>query len=177
MGKTKITKQLESRLITYTNKIGVYGCLEVTIGIGGRERVDYLTIDNKDVVRCYEIKSSKSDFFSSAKHTFIGNYNYYVMPNELYEEVKNSIPSKIGVFDGFSILKKPKRVELTEELNTIKTSIIRSLSRDYKKFFKSTDMSYFSTLNYNLNSYKDKYYLALNDINKLKERYNHHGKI
>lgn len=63
MSKTDKTLDLERRLWFATNKTGVFGCFEVTIGFGGRERVDYLTYDTKGVWRCYEIKVSKEDFY------------------------------------------------------------------------------------------------------------------
>ena len=98
MSKTEVTKQLEDCIYKSTQKMGVFGCFEVTIGFGGRERVDYMTYDTKGVFRCYEIKCTKSDFYSKAKKSFVGNYNYYVLTKELYEEVKKDIPKHIGVY-------------------------------------------------------------------------------
>lgn len=46
---------------------------------------------------CYEIKVSKADFMSKNGHNFVGNLNYYIMPLELYHEVKDRIQSDIGV--------------------------------------------------------------------------------
>lgn len=46
---------------------------------------------------CFEIKVSLTDFKSKNGHNFIGNLNYYVMPYELYKEVKELIPANIGV--------------------------------------------------------------------------------
>ena len=34
---------------------------------------------------CYEVKSSVEDFHSKNGHNFLGDYNYYVMPEEVYE--------------------------------------------------------------------------------------------
>lgn len=47
---------------------------------------------------CYEVKSSVEDFHSKNGHNFLGDYNYYVMPEEVYEKVKNEIPYGVGVF-------------------------------------------------------------------------------
>ena len=47
---------------------------------------------------CYEVKSSVEDFRSKNGHNFIGDYNYYVMPEEVYEVVKKKIPWNVGVF-------------------------------------------------------------------------------
>ena len=35
---------------------------------------------------CYEVKSSVEDFHSKNGHNFLGDYNYYVMPEEVYEQ-------------------------------------------------------------------------------------------
>ena len=107
--KTEGTIKLEHEIWKTTNKQGVFGCLEVTIGWYGRERVDYMTYDTKGVWRCFEIKVSKSDFHSKAHNTFVGNYNYYVMPKVLYDEVKDEIPNHVGVWaDGFTETKMNK---------------------------------------------------------------------
>lgn len=47
---------------------------------------------------CYEVKSSVEDFHSKNGHNFLGDYNYYVMPEEVYEKVKNEIPGYVGVY-------------------------------------------------------------------------------
>lgn len=46
---------------------------------------------------CFEIKITKADFKSKNGHNFAGNKNYYVMPKELYESVKDLVPKGIGV--------------------------------------------------------------------------------
>lgn len=97
MAKTDLTIKLEKDIYAATNKLGVFGCFEVTIGFYGKERVDYMTYDTKGIWRCYEIKVSKSDFHSKAKKTFIGHFNYYVMPRALYEEVRETIRNKTAL--------------------------------------------------------------------------------
>ena len=87
MAKTEETLRLERSIFKATKKMGVFGCFEVTIGFFGKERVDYMTYDTKGIFRCYEIKTSLSDFHSKAKKTFCGHYNYYVLTKELYEKV------------------------------------------------------------------------------------------
>ena len=47
---------------------------------------------------CYEVKSSVEDFHSKNGHNFLGDYNYYVMPEEVYVKVSNEIPYGIGVY-------------------------------------------------------------------------------
>ena len=76
--KTNLTKEIEKSIILTSKATGpgVYGCLEVTLGEGyGHERVDYMTMDCKGFFRCYEIKTSKSDFKSKAKKSFVGDFN------------------------------------------------------------------------------------------------------
>ncbi len=47
-----------------------------------------LTTENTFEWRCYELKVSLADFRSKAKLSFIGNYNYFVLPKALYEKSK-----------------------------------------------------------------------------------------
>nr|DAL85257.1 MAG TPA: DNA repair protein MmcB-like protein [Caudoviricetes sp.] len=92
-----------------------------------------MTYNTKGEFRCYEIKVTKSDFHSKAANTFIGHYNYYVMPPELYEEVKDEIPPYIGVYTGEMCKKKARRQELKVDEQVLKDSMIRSLCRDVQK--------------------------------------------
>ena len=110
MAKTDLTIDLEREIWEATRKQGVFGCFEVTIGWFGKERVDYLTYDTKGIWRCYEIKVSKSDFQSLAKNTFVGHFNYYVMPKELYDQVKDEIQKHIGVYINGGCVKKAKQI-------------------------------------------------------------------
>lgn len=125
----------------------MFSCFEVTIGFGGNERVDYITYDTKEIWRCYEIKVSKSDFHSKAKKTFIGHYNYYVMTNDLYEEVKDGIPKYIGVYCGSNLVKRPKKQKLKVDEDILKNSLIRSLSREQEKYFKISNTDIVTKLN------------------------------
>lgn len=142
--------------------MGLFSCFEVTIGFGGNERVDYMTIDTKNIVRCYEIKSSKQDFYSGCAHTFVGNFNYYVMDNELYELVKDDIPKEIGVHNGSYVIKKPKRKDIKIEFNVLLMSMIRSLSRDADKYYKIAQTDVYENQRKELNRLK-------NSNKKLKE--------
>ena len=49
--KTQQTIEMENKIYAATRKIGIFGCFEVTIGIGGKERVDYITYDTKGIFR------------------------------------------------------------------------------------------------------------------------------
>ncbi len=134
----------------------MFGCFEVTIGFGGKERIDYMTYDTKGIWRCYEIKVSKADFHSKAKKTFLGHFNYYVMTKELYEEVKDEIPKHIGVYIGNSFKKKAQKQELGIDEQVLKNSMIRSLYREFEKQYKSGCPSIVETLNKRVNYYKGK---------------------
>lgn len=88
MAKTELTKEIERALYFYTesNKAGTYGCFEACLGLGyGDEYVDFLTMDSKNVFRAYEIKVTFSDLKSKAKKSFVGDYNYFVIPAKLWE--------------------------------------------------------------------------------------------
>ncbi|WP_163255785.1 hypothetical protein [Bacillus tropicus] len=141
MAKTEATIEMERQIYAATKKQGVFGCFEVTIGWFGKERVDYLTLDTKGIWRCYEVKVSVSDFRSKANKTFCGHYNYYVIPRELYEKVKDEIPSHIGVYIGGRLEKRAKKQELAVEEDILKASLIRSLSREADKLIKSDNPS------------------------------------
>ncbi|WP_235879435.1 hypothetical protein [Robertmurraya siralis] len=171
IAKTDLTIELEQKIFAATSKQGVFGCFEVTIGWWGKERVDYITYDTKGIWRCYEIKVSKADFYSKAKKTFIGHFNYYVMPKELYEEVKDDIPNHIGVYDGYRSLKKAKRQELTVDEQTLKNSMIRSLFREFDKVFRSGNPNVIDSLNRQINHerrekerYREQYRTLLREV-------------
>lgn len=51
----------------------------------------------KVLISCFEIKVSKSDFKSTNGHNFVGNLNYYVMPNELASKVASLVPAGVGI--------------------------------------------------------------------------------
>lgn len=137
MAKTELTTQLERQIYAATNKQGVFGCFEVTIGWFGNERVDYMTYDTKGVWRCYEIKVSVADFRSKAKKTFCGHFNYYVMPGDLYEKVKDEIPHEIGVYVNGASVKRAKKLVPSVDIQILKDSMIRSLCRESGKLYKS----------------------------------------
>ena len=159
MAKTNITIEIEKALHDRF-KNTVFSCPEVTIGYYGDKRVDYVTMDYKDIIRCYEVKVTKSDFKSKNGHNFVGHYNYYVIPEELYENVRGLVGTNIGVmvYDGWSISvkKNPKKCELKTELNILKNSMIRSLNREVNKFYRCTDPEMVMKLERDLRNAKDK---------------------
>lgn len=147
--KTNQTLNYEMYLKKYTNKRGTFCCEEVTIGWYGKERVDYLTYDTNNIFKCYEVKVTKSDFYSKCHNTFVGNYNYYVMPLDLYEQIKKDVPKEIGVLvENLDIkgnvdkhtplksIKKATKQKLKISKDILKNSLIRSLYREVKKIKK-----------------------------------------
>jgi len=141
------TKELEQKIYWQLAKQGTYLCFEVMMpndyrGAKQNERVDLLTYDTKEIWKFYELKISKSDFHSKAKKTFLGNYNYFVMPVELYEQVKDEIPNNIGCYvaDNFNCwsIKKAKKQDLQVDEDKLKNAFIQSLSRQHEKYMRLT---------------------------------------
>lgn len=96
--KTDTTKRLENLLACSFDYRKDFYVFECTIGWSGHEIVDCIKYTNDRKIYCYEIKQSKADFHSKNALTFIGNYNYFVMPYALYEQVKDEIPLDVGVY-------------------------------------------------------------------------------
>lgn len=142
--KTEETKRLEKAIWKATNNQGTFGCFEVTIGWFGKERVDYMTYDTKGTFRCYEIKVTKADFHSPCHNSFVGHLNYYVLPPELYEEVKAEIPDHVGVYierGGFAYSVKKAKRRPVENADKLKDYMIRSLCREVTKQIRSGECS------------------------------------
>lgn len=146
--KTGLTMQAEKCPWHYTNKQGVFGCFEVTIGWFGKERVDFMTYSTDNTIRCYEIKVTLADLKSTAKQTFIGDYNYLVVTKELWEIIQNDgslgwkyYKQGILVFQenglGITSVKKAKKQGVTlGTRSTVLESLVRSLNREVGKFYK-----------------------------------------
>jgi hypothetical protein len=89
---------------------------------------------------CYEVKSCAADFNSKNGHNFIGDFNYYVMPRELYEQVKDRIPYKVGVLmpasnsdDELESIKNAKRIDRKRPIYEMLLMMFRSANRDRLK--------------------------------------------
>lgn len=54
--KTDLTRQAEKCLWHETNRMGVFGCFEVTIGWSGNERVDYIILLIQQTIRSDAMK-------------------------------------------------------------------------------------------------------------------------
>lgn len=110
--KPEITALLSlstQKYINPNNDPRIYWAKEVTFdyATSNAVRVDYMKFNpvnntvsgiEKGDFYCYEVKSSIEDFHSKNGHNFLGDYNYYVMPEEVFEKVKNEIPYYVGVF-------------------------------------------------------------------------------
>lgn len=90
---------------------------------------------------CYEVKSSVEDFHSKNGHNFLGDYNYYVMPEGVFEKVKNEIPYYVGVFVPDSMhyrgewynlksVKKAKRKNRERPVSEMLLMMFRSANRE-----------------------------------------------
>jgi len=140
VAKTQATLEIEKSLYVHCKSLGEYGCFEMTVGFArhrvdyGDQLVDFITMDSKGIFRAYEIKVSKSDFHSRCAKSFIGHFNYYAMPMGLYEQVREEIPSYVGVWCDGVIVKKPKRVDPSVDPFVLAISMVRSLSRDADRY-------------------------------------------
>lgn len=125
--------------------MGTYLCFEVMMPGehrtgAGNERVDLLSCDTKGLWRFYELKVTKADFHSKCKHTFLGHYNYFVMPFELFEQVKHEIPIEVGCYVSDDnrcwCIKKARNMPLRIDENKLKFSFTQALSRQHEKYMR-----------------------------------------
>lgn len=110
--RPEITKMLSlstQKYISPRNDPRVYWASEVTFDYttGNRIKVDFMQfkpVNNtvsgieKGDFYCYEVKSSVEDFHSKNGHNFLGDFNYYVMPKDVFGKVKDEIPYDVGVY-------------------------------------------------------------------------------
>ena len=152
MSKTQMTLDIEEALYFYGIEHGEVIVEEVSMP-DDWGRVDTLACrtmpDGSHQWRCYEVKVSKGDFRSKAKTSFVGHYNYFVMPNNLYEACVDEIPTYIGVMvymsyekDAVSerlgkgtlnIVKKAKKQKLGVDEGQLMNAFLHSLFREVKK--------------------------------------------
>lgn len=142
--KRKETLELENSLVNQTREKRIYGCEEVTIGFYhqglGNEVVDFMTMDSRSIIKCYEIKVTMQDLKSAAKKSWYGNYNYLVVSNDLYQKVKNwddYISKEIGILVGNNLnsVRKCKRMDVSYDCSLmLKESLLRSLYWKMEKY-------------------------------------------
>lgn len=160
MSRPQVTAELSRRLerhIDPRNDPRIYWAREVTFDYAtlNSVRVDYMLykpINNtvsgieKGDFYCYEVKSSAEDFHSKNGHNFIGDYNYYVMPEEVYEEVENLIPYNVGVFlpgdfGSLCCVKKARRKDRARPVSEMLLMMWRSSRRELVKVRKQEEES------------------------------------
>ena len=143
------------------NDTRIYWAKEVTFDYakGNAVRVDYMQFKplnntvsgiEKSDFYCYDVKSSIEDFHSKNGHNFLGDYNYYVMPEDVFEKVRKEIPHDIGVYvpdymdigGGWCFLKSVKkawRADRTRPVSEMLLMMFRSCARERSKYANPTD--------------------------------------
>ena len=171
MPKRKETIELENKLINKTRLDRIYGCEEITIGFynggHGNEIVDFMTMDSKGIIRCYEIKVTLQDLKSKAKKSFYGNYNYLVISDDLHNEIIEKkiniydfIPDYVGLIVGTDLISqfKCKKQEISKEQSEmLKESMVRSMYFKMMKYKDSSDMDKQAKTNKYINSLEKEY--------------------
>ena len=145
---TKLLSELTEKFINPRNDPRIYWAKEVTFDYATSHaiRVDYMKfkpVNNtvsgieKGDFYCYEVKSSVEDFRSKNGHNFIGDFNYYIMPEEVYAAVSLQIPYKIGVYcpEGMElrVVRKAKRKDRERPVSEMLLMMYRSSQRDRMK--------------------------------------------
>lgn len=160
--KTTLTKEIEIRFIDFLYDVKYeLAVQECALGAGKRHGiVDILSYHGKRMShgrgvprtrevtwRCYEIKTSKQDFYSKHKWTFIGHYNYFVVPVELYDTIKDDIPKGVGCYvyngliNGFSVAKKASRQKLRLTESQMMHDYLVSNNRDARRWVKHKNLT------------------------------------
>ena len=136
--------------ISPTHDPRIYWAKEVTVdyGLPSQVRVDYMRFKplnntvsgiEKGDFYCYEVKSSVEDFRSPNGHNFIGDFNYYVMPREVFDAVRDKIPYRVGVycptagFDGLVSVKRAFRQDRSRSALEMLFLMFRSAARDRRE--------------------------------------------
>ena len=146
--RREITEELSGLLESHIDPkrdTRVYWAKEVTFdyATGHAVRVDYMLfkpVNNtvsgieKGDFWCYEVKSSVEDFRSGHGLNFIGDYNYIVMPEKVYETVALEIPHHVGIYvpvnNDLTCIKKAKRHNRTRPVSEMLLMMFRSAARE-----------------------------------------------
>lgn len=156
-GRKETTKELSLAVKMYLdphNDARIYWAREVTFDYGTSHavRVDFMRFKpmnntvsgiEKGDFYCYEVKSCIEDFNSKNGHNFVGDYNYYVMPKDVYEAVCHKIPYGVGVFvpskknmrgDWYDLenIRPARRKDRGKSLSEMLLMMFRSAARDRK---------------------------------------------
>lgn len=155
---TSFLSRLTEQYINPSNDTRIYWAKEVTFdhATSHSVRVDYMQFKPKNNsvsgiekgdFYCYEVKSSVEDFHSKNGHNFLGDFNYYVMPMEVFEKVKAEIPYHVGVFvptndvptdlllmsrTGLTSVKKARRKNRNKPASEMLLMMFRSATRKRK---------------------------------------------
>lgn len=157
--KSNLTKRMESDLLQYLYWAkGQNAVIECKLGMSRKLGiVDVLSVESKVmrhgrgipttrefIFRCYEIKVSKSDFYSDARLSFHGDYNLFVLTQELWETVKDDIPDNIGVLvytpenykdsKKFTQVKRSKKTKRALSETQFLSDYLVSASRDSRRW-------------------------------------------
>lgn len=145
---TRMLSEMTEQLIAPFGDTRIYWAKEVTFDYNTKHsiRVDYMKfkpVNNtvggieKGDFYCFEVKSSVEDFRSLNGHNFIGDLNYYVMPQEVYYKVQWDIPYGVGVYCpdgiGLSSVRKAKRMDRKRPVSEMLLMMFRSAARDRKR--------------------------------------------
>ena len=153
--RSEITEELSLAIkmhINPHNDTRIYWAREVTFDYATSDavRVDFMKfkpVNNtvsgieKGDFYCYEVKSSVEDFHSKNGHNFIGDFNYYVMPEDVYEKIKNEIPYAVGVYVpekmnyrgkwyDLKSVKKARRQDRARPVSEMLLMMFRSVARE-----------------------------------------------
>ena len=155
VGRKEITKRLSLMTEKYINPHNdprIYWAREVTFDYATTHsvRVDYMRFKplnntvggiEKGDFYCFEVKSCVDDFKSKNGHNLIGDFNYYVMPFSVYDEVKDLIPYNVGVLTEetdrigqhyLTCTKKARRKDRERPVSEMLLMMFRSARRDLK---------------------------------------------
>ena len=157
MSRPEITQMLSistEKHINPNNDTRIYWAKEVTFDYSTTTagRVDFMRfkpVNNsisgieKGDFYCFEVKSSVDDFHSKNGHNFLGDFNYYVMPEKVFDEIKKEIPYNVGVlvpenknyfgewYDLKSV-KNARRKDRTRPVSEMLLMMFRSAARERK---------------------------------------------
>jgi hypothetical protein len=156
MTKTQATRDIEKALYYHLVKVGTFGVIEVGLdgyiwdpdnycwnGHEGHGIVDFITVDTYGIIRCYEIKVTLSDFNSKAKKTFVGDYNYFAVPEELAPKIESKVDRHVGIitvemsgWHQVKFFRKAKRVDPLVSTERVKEVMFRAACREVDSAYK-----------------------------------------
>ena len=101
----------------------------IAVSVSGIEKGD---------VYCYEIKSSVEDYRSGHGLNYIGDYNYLVMPESVFDALRDRIPYFVGVLipdldNELKTVQNAKRRDRTKPLCEVLLMMYRSTQREVIK--------------------------------------------